>query len=673
MGVIPKYKSIVERNGVSIPFVRWEFVRDAGQVAPGWSVELEHPVNLSKSDTWTIKRGYGNFEQVLVNSATAENIRSSDGERSTRSVSGYANVSDLLEYKVPKKLVFINPDWLRGVDPSANIESGIIKRRSYYRGDYQYSRFYHPALPDRNTLDDEFQCFLTCKTHHDIGHYIANQLGYELIVNTPDVALLDSHTIEQGTSWIDAITENFRIWSPTVQVEDDKIYILDPTVDVGEIPEIQRYKIDNPAIISVSEDSQSGNNEVIDHLIVEGRPSKNSLFVWPREVDTSIRSVEPKTLEIHEYRVTPLEFGGLSQVEQLNLYSGSIGSGDDEFTPKPVQNVYRTDAYHIDEETEKRILVESSKDVALSDGSTVQSVRQRNWFGPNKEIVKTEEVTEGYVQLPGRDVMDWAITSVKTTFQNYQVNGLDMAFSQELVSELVMFEKEIDDDGAITNRLDPIPLVDFQRADKSRTGVDTNEDTTQEVMVMTTKYRWAEFEREDDKTLRQNIYDFDVLSGTLKPTTQTIQDPKAEDLEQNRWTKPFRKEYHPEDFDDTLEQSGKLIGTFGRCYHSPKKISHRDLTTETQLDAVAERFFQRARERRVNVTVESPVPIPFTTTAVLIELPAFTYTVNGTDVEVPGGTYVLRSVREQGAYGGDASSNEQEVNVRQTLTLRSNF
>lgn len=674
MGVIPKYKSIVERNGESIPFTRWEFTRDAGQVAPAWRVELEHPVNLESGDAWTIKRGYGNFEQVLVNGATAEGFSSANGEAVTRSISGYASVSDLIDYKVPKTLVFVNPAWLERIAPTACLHDGIIQRRAYIKGEYYHSRLYHKELPDRNTRDEEYECYLTCGTHHDIGHYLAQLLGYELVVNTPDVALVSTYTVDQGTSWLDAITANFKIWSPSVQVEDDKIYILDPTVDAGEIPEIQRWKIDNPAIVSVSEENQGGNNEIIDHLIVEGRPSNNTLLDWPREVDTSVKDVPPRKLEVHEERATPISFGVLTAKQQMDgNYSGSFGSDDEEYTPVALERVYRTDRYHIEDETERRILVESVKEVSLSDGSLLQRITQQNYHGPDNEPVMTIETTEGYVQLPGKEEPEWAPVSVKTTLQNYQINGLDMAFNREMVEELVLYEREEDEDGNVTSRLDPIPLMDFQRADTSRAGIDKNEDTTQDILSMVTRYRWSEFEREDDKTLRQSIYDLDVLSGVIKPTTQTIQDPKAEELEQNRWTKPFRKEYHPEDFDDTLPQSGKVIGNYGRCYHELRRISHKDLTTENQLDAVAERFFHRASQRRISVTVNTPIPIPFTTTAVLVELPSFTYSVNGSDVTVPGGTYVLRGVRESGEYRGAANSNVMELNVGQTLTLRSNF
>lgn len=659
---LPRARAVVKRNGSPVSFKSASYVRSIDKVAPSWSINLKHPVVYNTSDTWTLQRGILGDLTTLVDGETAKNWNRSEGLLSnTRSISGTAETGDLLSYCVPKILVFVSLSWIKELEPTAVIEDGIVKVQrggAGVGGGIHTERYYHPSLPGRDIADDEFECIIGPETHHDIGQYLCNLTGYGFVCNTPDVALVDTYTVDQGTTWFDAIKHNFLIWSPDVQIHDGNIYILDLYTNSGAVTGVQKISISDTALITITEDdSGTGVDEIIDHVIVEGRPTKDSIVLYPREIDTTIIEISGSLLNIDEVKRWEQPIETLVSHKQMGSYTGSFEEGDDEYTVSAVTRTRHTNYYNVDSQTQRRKLVRAVVDTVLSDGTLVAKETRTHYHGPNGRPVKTIIKEEGLVPVPGQSSPQWKHYRNRIILQNRFVKGLNLTLTSEIVEGLVLYEET--DSG---DKVSPISLWDIRRADKTRTAVDKDSETTQQLMEMTTNYRWTIFDREDDKTLWQIIYDYDVLTGEVKATPQVLDNPIKDEPEQDSEEIPFRKEYHP-------VGSGKTIGTYGTCYHTPKTISHRDLTTEAQLDAVAERVLGKRGSRQITATITTNIPIPIQSLGILVALPQLSYDVDGSSVDVPSGDYVLREVREDITFS-ETLEGPVEYQFKQVLVCR---
>lgn len=301
-GHIPNYDAIVEQNSVEVPFVSASFNRSVNYASSGWSIQFEHPLEVDPDDTWTLKRQIGNYIQTLVDDQSADTIGQEDGLsgdrlKAVRSVSGKTASTSLLELCIPKTFVYVNPNWLRGIAPEARIIDDIVQLQWDVSGTGGFSkatgRLYHPRLPNKNLDDDEFVCFFAYD-HKQIAQHLADICGYEVVINTPYLSLVDTCTFQKGTTWYDAIVKNFLIYFPDIQIDDDKIYILDLLPSGDQPKSLKTVTFTNRPIITViSDDKNSGRADVKDHLIVKGRSSKSTVSGAPLDLNLTPREIAP--------------------------------------------------------------------------------------------------------------------------------------------------------------------------------------------------------------------------------------------------------------------------------------------------------------------------------------------------------------------------------------------
>lgn len=335
---VPGYSAVVKQNGTPVEFVEAQITKTADTVAIGWSIKFPYPIDISIQDEWTIERGFGGSNITLVNSVPASTI--SGGEKPgdySMTITGEGDGSNtddigiLLDYCIPKTLVFINPTWLQDVEPFAVLEDNIIKINPV-TGTNPYlekGRFYHPALPGKDVADDEFICILGPASHQAIGRYLANLIGYDFVANTPDIDLINTFTVPAGTTWFDALKANFLIWGPVVQVIDDTVYILDMMPESADISPLQTIAIDKPAILSISHNDRSktgggGAGGVVDHVIVLGRQTTNTESFVVEPVDFEI-------IEIPEIPLSPNEEVAYQEKQTFMTEKKKLGSYTDEF------------------------------------------------------------------------------------------------------------------------------------------------------------------------------------------------------------------------------------------------------------------------------------------------------------------------------------------------------
>lgn len=655
---LPGYTATVERNGSPVEFVEAVFARTADNVAPSWSIKLPYPINIADTDTWTIKRGYGGMEQTLVDQELATSITGSESPRDySRVVSGQGETTELLEYCVPKTLVYVNQTWLQSVCPNWQLRDNIIKQGLFQNALHEenFERFYHPRLPGKDVGDDEFICIIGPASHHAIARHLAGLVGYNIVVNTPDLDLINTYTVPVGTTWFDAIKTNFMIWGPNVQLLDDTLYILDMMPSAADPVAVQTITVDKPAILSISEsDSDVGREKTVDHVIVKGRTSTNTSSYYAQPQEFSIIKLPEIPLEENDEIGYVEQSKYVEERKKLGSYTGEFESGDYIFSVSGIEQTTHQEFYHVYEvgfqQIKKRKLVREIVEHYEIDGTLKARTTTYYRYGPNKRPIGSSTHEEGLVRYPGEEDRVWVTLKWHHIFQDSFAKGINRSLTSELVEGLVLYEEN--DQG---EKLSPMALADANRLDKSRSLIDKNASTNQAVLEMTMNTRITKIDRLDDDTLIQRIFDYDVLADDVKSTRQIIENPQRDEIESNSTEEVFTAEFH--------EGSGQMIGSYGPCYHPPRTVSHEDIDTEAKAEAVADRVFARKGTRNTTITFKSPIPIPFTTMSCLISLPSRAYTVDGSPITITGGSYILRAVSERITPDG----------TEQTIEVRSEF
>lgn len=647
----------ITKNGNPVNWTSVSFRREADAVAPGWSIEIAGPEQILTTDQFTIKYGVGADLETVVENATPTTISEDDPlNEPTRTVSGQSEATDLLDYCIPTSLVFANSVWITEVLPGAAVIDGILKWS-------ETIRVYHPRLPGTDVKSDEFEVITDCYSHHDIGHWLASQLGMKLVVNTPDLELLDTCTFEAGMTWFDAIKRNFQIWSPDIRVVGDEIQILDVGGEDSALPGAQTMTFTNDAIEVVSRsDTTQGSRDALDHVIVEGRAKRFTILEWPEEESWEILDPPTNTLSSDEVKDYEDRYGNITGCRQMGHFTGEFGEDEDEFTVEYLGTISHHEEYHVEESedrTKKRKII--AKEIitqSLEDGTDISKKTTTyyydNDFRPSGESIKYE----GLVQMPGDSEKSWQTLGWHHVRISRFKGSNRIALTKEMEEKLVMYD--FDEENNL--KLNPYPLPDLARLDKSRTAISKDSDTTFDTLEMTTNMKVTKVSRVDFETLKQDISDYDVLSGTVKFHTQFLENPLRDELDQTNFNRPFRRSF--------FNGSGQTIGSY-TCYHSPRTIKHDDITTEAQMQLIADRAFARYGDQNMKLELTTPLPLPLRAVGYSVILPAMEYDVFGATTTIPGGTYVLDAMDV--SISNNGSGNAYAFEVETNLTVRSSF
>lgn len=658
--IIEDFDARVYRNDSEITFARYSFSRTSDNVAPSWQIDLGYPINLNEDDTWSISRGWGGDTYTLIENEKARQTSSRDGFGSaSRSVSGQAEATDLLEYCIPKTLVFINDAWLNSKFASAEIRDNIVKVESLGG---TYTRVYHPRLPDESVGDDDFYCISGQNSHHSIGSYLAGIVGYDLRVNTPDIDLVDTFTVPSGTSFFDAIKSNFTIWQPDIQVIDNDIekaiYITDVLTEDGELDDAQIITLSNSAIKSVSRDDSEGNKErIVDHVIVTGRTLVNTLLIWPQDNALEVETVPLVSLIEDNYHEYTIDYSDVMS-EAADIVK-TYGSGDSQFTTEDINTTNVKEYWHEDEVTGEKITCRSI--VTTYQGATMKSRRtEQFYFGPDKRPAGSIIEEEARVRYPGNETPQWKTIRTIRNLQHQFIKGVKKGLSSTIEEGLVVYEE--DSEG---NKLSPVPLHELLLQDKGRDLVDQDPDTAQDAWEQTYRVVSYHVGREDTRSLALWKLEYDVLADHMDFDHEFLENPLSnQNLKQDEDRVPRQWEFK--------DGAGALLTPFGAAYHPPVRISHEDIVDSATAGAVADRVFYRKNTYRETLRIDLNVPLPVLTLPFLVEVPSFEWTVNGESVTVSGGEYVCRGVSESVSYQG-RSDGQISISVNQTLTLRSKY
>lgn len=665
---IPGFNITITRNGNAVRVKSGSVTREARRVAPTWELQFVEPMNISASDTWTIIRSFAGYDQVLINEARADNISGTDGLGvATRRVSGSSDsgaADDILNYCVPKTLVFFNPDWLRAVAPGAKVEDGIIKTAPITPTGYGFTipgkRFYYDRLPGKEFSDTDFEC-IPAYSHHQIAQKLAAMVGFDLVVNTPDIPLIDTYTVASGTIWFAAIKANFEtLWQPSAWIASGTIYIVDILSDDATVQSLQVVSIDNPAIVSTSSSLNLKQNREIDHVIITGRQSKNTTSPYDEPDFTEI-SASPVALSITHSIPMNTSFDRVKNRQQGSSYTGSFGNPA--YTPVTAKQTFTTMNYHVERDPvrgEKWVLVSEETIIKDQNDTILGKIVVSHEYSADFKPIATTENEWGRIKQPrsGSDEKILTLLRTKTTTHNKFIKPLNLSLTSEMVEALVLFD-ESTAPGGTTYKEDPVVLADALQQDSSRELIETDISSTQNVVWMATHFRNTWISRVHDDHLIKRDSSYTVLPDAFRVQSQLLENPKRDPKSQST-DALFRREY--------FDGSGHIIGG-QTCFHPPKTISHPDITIEAQAEQIRDRAFARRNiANNEEITIQTPVPIPLETCAIKVRLPNFSQDVNGTTVTVVGGDYDLKSIRDAFAFEGDG--NQQEIKSEQTLTVK---
>lgn len=662
MAELPGYHITVLRNGSPVRASSGSVSREDGRLGLSWEVTLAQPLDISKSDTWTIKRKLAGYEETLVQDARATNIAGRDGVmKSSRQISGDYGSSDtnnLLEYCVPKTMVFVNMNWARSLWPDAVIMDDILCYGSVYSSGV---RITHPRLPGLEVDADEYQCIAGCDTHHKAARHLATLVGYELEVNTPDIDIIDTFTVEAGTTWKEAILANFRIWFATVDVVGTKIIVSDICSDDPD--GVQKIVLTNDAIESASLNRQGRDDNTLDHLIITGRTTENTEELYEEEPDFTPVKLSAIPLSVGKTITTSRDFTKARNHKTFGEYTGEFGLPGEAESKKRLSSQSQETRFHVDETEGRKRYIPVGETIHFYDEDSTEVAKTEITYTYAKGFKPIKCVEDEYVlcHLPGVAVDSLQKVRSKITLQDQFVKPLDLTITTELVEGLILYEV-IEQDGT-PYKVDPQIFADIVRNDTTGDAVDTDPDTTQDTLSMTINERTTTIHRTFDDILIKRDQDYNRLSGHVKTQSQILENPirEPEDISGKN---TFRREYHP-------DGSGESINGL-TCYHPPKTIHHDDICSEAISDQIAERaFYRKYLDQNDEWTVEIPVPFLPQMLAFKVQLPDFQVRVNGALVTVSGGDFMLRQASETFEFKG--KGNHTEATAVTTLTVRERY
>jgi hypothetical protein len=688
MGLIPGFKGTVYRNGEPIRFKNASISYETGKLLTPWQISLDEPVITDPSDTYSIEIEFAGAKHKLLSDVKAESwggditLKTATTTISSRT----RDDSDILVFAIPKTFVFINQRWLQKTDASAKIQGGIVVTKGGVR-------FYHERLPDKSHKGNlkgnpsetpDFECFYA-ESHHDIAKQLARMMGAKLLVNTPDIPLVDTCIFDSGTLWFECVKKNFMMWCPEIYVLRDEKDPTIPTIVIddimsgtGQVAVTKKLSLDNPAIVSVNRKTLSGENASylnVDHIVVTGRKTQDTTYMGTKAEEPDYTPVEIPCQEFEPTITVRSSFqqDDMSKFKQWGDYSGAFGTPPDDWTVKKPTEHEHFIYYHEyrDGNQNKRIPVREKTQDSNAEGP-VSKVMTKHYYSPDKKkITKTVEEYYFVTNMPGKGKeKKMEKLRVKTTLQNYVVKPLNLTLTKEMIEDIVIYVEFVQqiEGRPTTIKDDPKPMLEALKANANY--VDTRPTTKQKTMEMTTYYKFTYIDRCDDNTLIKNEVICNVLQKNLPQiNSQILDNPHKDDIkgQANNTDNVYREE-----FKDLAYSNGYHMGQYW-CFHPARTVNHDDICTYEIAKGISDRIFLRKhlaeQESLWEITVQTPVPILLNWVAIKVLLPDITRNVNGMDVTIPASTFFLKKVTYNIASSG--KGNTVRCDFNQTLVVGS--
>jgi hypothetical protein len=231
----------------------------------------------------------------------------------------------------------------------------------------------------------------------------------------------------------------------------------------------------------------------------------------------------------------------------------------------------------------------------------------------------------------------------KTTLQNYVVKPLNLTLTTEFVEDICICTESVVSVGGVPTAIkdDPKPLIEALRSNPNY--VDKNPSTTQKLIEMTTYDKDTYIDRCDEHTLiKIDAANNRIAQNLPQVNSQVLDNPKRQTQSTTSKDNVFRREYKDP------RSTGIYVNNRGPYFHASKTIQHDDICTDEQAWAIAQCVFWRKNRSleptQWEITLQIPVPLPLDYMATKIRIKDLTRVVNGTEVTIPGGDYLLNKL-----------------------------
>lgn len=275
------------------PIIDWQeiiFSNTYGNAETTFNVKTATPIDGKVGDNFKFSDSFGTIINGSIEQFGLENETAISGN----SIFGKAG-SSISRLAAPVDTYYINDRWLRMVCPGYKVVDGIV----YYDSALQQSRGSSPntsgldysdeddvghrfmggGMPGPDVKNYEFVCHIQADiTYHDIARKIASFLGYNIVINTPNLAVQKMwvHSAQQ-TYW-EALTSLFSLWRPVILIDSKgegdqfkKIIVM----NVRQQPSSKSINISEKQfeVLNVTH-QKNPDNRVIDHVCICGSTVK---------------------------------------------------------------------------------------------------------------------------------------------------------------------------------------------------------------------------------------------------------------------------------------------------------------------------------------------------------------------------------------------------------------
>lgn len=674
---IPGFAGRVTMDDVDLDFNEARVAFKSGKLGAEWSISFPKPTVVSGSSLFSIGVRFAGVFRWLIEDSKCELYSGEDSltlsvtQISSQSLSLSDNQDILNNYAIPKTYCFINQEWLSQVSQgSAYIDghTGIVMRAFMNTAAKTYfglagvnipaTRFFDPRLPGENhsvypdgTYD--FKCFYA-RSHHDIARKLCSMIGINIQVNTPDVELIDTCTFQSGAKWFDVIKANFMMWSPNIDVMIDQngtpTVMIEDVFTQNSITTIpyQALSVGNKAIKSISRQlSRPNDDRLVDHVVIVGRKSQNTVIHYEDTPD--YEPVEIPAVELEPTRTITSTFpqAKVTKYKQLGEYTGSFGSGDQEWTVNPIQMIIKQLGYYEYKRGNqfKRIPVRETVSSYDNEKLVSQVVTSHAYSPDMQKVVKTQEKYYFFTNMPGSAQKQMEMLRVKTTLQNYVIKPLNLTMTAEIIEDKIVYNQSVvNQDGTPTQvNSDPKALYEVLRTNPNY--VDPKPGTSQVVDQMTTYYRYTHIDRCSDNVLIKTEVSNNTLSQNLpQVNSQILDNPYKDTPSSTSKEMVFRREYK----DPGSTENGFYINGRGPFYHPAKTIQHEDITDDRTANALAQRVWIRKNMALSptlwDITLNIKIPVFLDFAATMVTLPDLVRKIDGANITLSGGSYIQKSV-----------------------------
>jgi hypothetical protein len=639
----------VSVDGIPVHIAGWSIEHTADAFTSSWNIDFLEPLSLGDDATLTLERTFTTIAgKQLQKDTLLDEVPLINGQnyalgenRLVWSVNGKGEALTNSNIAPQKDIWFFNPIWLNGLVGIPSI----------------------PELPPHDADPDSYEQFSSYASHHRIAGFLAMRMGCYLVVNTPDISLQKSLHVQKTQTYFQAIEAMFAMWGPTISVRRDPldryptIYIIDAAGEEQSTKNPQKLVVplESITVVHVTEEGKKKADK-LNSIEVRGATTKRRVFDYGRPSgDLTPVILSPVELSVDQTLSHTETWNEPLAKKIFGDYRRGLGSvAAAALRQERPRRTHTVDYYHIDPKNEANwIILASTKEIFSDEGVLLHRISTKHTYSDGYKLILTTETQELKLQKPGVPFKEFVKARNKIINQCHYIESINKSLTTEIIEELVLVTEAIRNGEKYYTGASS--LVNAQQPGR----VNADPKTKQTIIEMTTKSRSESISRVTDGVLKQETTEVDNLSGYTKVTSQIIQDPRKEKVQQGGDDSQFKANFYLTPPDD--------------IYNKTLVIEHQDIADMPTARRIAQRAFARSGSNQTKTTLDLSVraPIPVNLLPLTVALPDLeVLTAVGRSswtTSISGGEYLAVGATEQCRIDGDRIEHQCSLKLRSVL------